>query len=273
MEFRTLRADEIDVKVGSVSKTGYTLLLYKNARVDMAILDETVGAENWQRDHKEVKGNLYCGVGINCGCNEFENILDDYGNVVGKKITRPIIDRWVWKWDCGVESAYGDKEKGEASDSFKRAGFNWGIGRELYTSPFIFIECETTSDDGKHYKIKNIEDIKKSNLMRVKEIEYNEKREITKLVIVDNYGVQVFPKNKIENTKAIETKKEEPEEEIIGGAFVLTGGKYDGHTIQEVFDKDQNYCKWCAINSKSQNIRMQFIKCLTDNGVVVEEEV
>lgn len=173
MEFRTLRPDEIDIKVGSVTKTGYTLLLYKNARVDMAILDETVGVENWQRDHKEVKDNLYCGIGI-------------YFDKLG----------WVWKWDCGVESAFGDKEKGEASDSFKRAGFNWGIGRELYTSPFIFIECETTSDDGKHYKIKNIEDVKKSNSMRVKEIDYNTNREITKLVIVDNKGVQVFPKVK-----------------------------------------------------------------------------
>ena len=251
MEFRTLRADEIDVKVGSVSKTGYTLLLYKNARVDMSILDETVGTESWQRDHKEVKGNLYCGIGI-----YFENI------------------GWVWKWDCGVESAYGDKEKGEASDSFKRAGFNWGIGRELYTSPFIFIECETTSDDGKHYKIKNTEDIKKSNSMKVKEIAYNDKREITKLIIVDNKGVQVYPKNNIDNLSEKTKETERPkDEEIIGGAFVLTGGKYDGQTIQEVFDKDVNYCKWCAINSKSQNIRLQFKKCLTDNGIVVEEEV
>lgn len=180
MNFRMLKPDEIDIKVGSVTKTGYTLLLYKNARVDMAILDETVGAENWQRDHKQVKDNLYCGIGINCGVKQGDTI----------------VDRWVWKWDCGVESAFGDKEKGEASDSFKRAGFNWGIGRELYTSPFIFIECETTSDDGKHYKIKNSKDIKRSNSMRVKEIEYNDNREITKLVIVDNEGVQVFPKMK-----------------------------------------------------------------------------
>ena len=174
MEFRTLKADEIDVKVGNVTSNGYTLLLYKNARVDMAILDETVSAEGWQRDHKEVKGNLYCGIGV--------------------KLTKD--SDWVWKWDCGVESAFGDKEKGEASDSFKRARFNWGIGRELYTSPRIFIECQTAEEKDKNgkvvYKLPNTE---KYRTFRVKEIECNKDKEITKLVIVDNKGVQVYPKS------------------------------------------------------------------------------
>ena len=129
MDFRTLRADEIDVRVGSVSQRGATLLLYKNARVDMQVLDETVGQLNWQRDHKEIKGNLYCGIGIR----------DQNG--------------WTWKWDCGTESNT-EAEKGEASDSFKRAGFNWGIGRELYTAPVVFINCET-EEAGKGYKLKN----------------------------------------------------------------------------------------------------------------------
>lgn len=119
MEFRDIKANEIDLRVGTVTTKGYTLLLYKDARVDMAMLDETVGQMNWQRDHKEVKGNLYCGIGI------WDN---------DKQL-------WIWKWDCGAES-FSDKEKGEASDSFKRAGFNWGIGRELYTAPFIWIPCE-----------------------------------------------------------------------------------------------------------------------------------
>lgn len=187
MEFRKLKCDEIDVKVGSVTKSGYSLLLYKNARVDMAILDETVGAENWQRDHKEVKGNLYCGIGININYN-----AEDYGNRA-----EPI---YVWKWDCGVESAFGDKEKGEASDSFKRAGFNWGIGRELYTSPRIFVECETKYDENKKvYKIENIEEQKRSQYMHVKEIAYNDKGEISRIVVVDNKGVQVYPKSKLNN--------------------------------------------------------------------------
>lgn len=120
MKFRDLRADEVDCRIGTISEKGLTLLLFKDARVDMAILDETVGAENWQRKHYEVKGNMFCSVGICCGA-----------------IENP---QWIWKDDCGTESNT-EKEKGEASDSFKRACFNWGIGRELYTSPFIWINA------------------------------------------------------------------------------------------------------------------------------------
>ena len=119
MKFRDLTADDIEVRVQSVKQNGLVLLLYKNARVDMNILDETVGPENWQREHYECKGNLFCRVGVRVNHN------GDY-------------DDWVWKSDCGVESNT-EAQKGEASDSFKRACFNWGIGRELYTSPFIWI--------------------------------------------------------------------------------------------------------------------------------------
>ena len=119
MKFRDLRANEIDARVGQIGEGYCTLLLYKDARVDMDILDETVGKDNWQRKHYEVKGNLYCSVGI--------NTLDN---------------GWVWKDDCGTESNT-EKEKGESSDSFKRACVNWGIGRELYTAPQIYIKCET----------------------------------------------------------------------------------------------------------------------------------
>jgi hypothetical protein len=122
MNFRDLTADEIECRVQSVKQNGLVLLLYKNARCDMNILDETVGAENWQREHYECKGNLFCRVGIFChllGQEEFK-------------------DGWVWKSDCGTESNT-EAQKGEASDSFKRACFNWGIGRELYTAPFTWI--------------------------------------------------------------------------------------------------------------------------------------
>ena len=114
MNFRDLTAEDIEVRVQSAKANGVVLLLYKNARVDMNILDETVGAENWQREHYDCKGNLFCKVGIRCN------------------------DSWVFKSDCGTESNT-EAQKGEASDSFKRACFNWGIGRELYTSPFIWI--------------------------------------------------------------------------------------------------------------------------------------
>ena len=124
MKFRDLTPEDIEVRVQSVKPNGLILLLYKNARVDMNILDETVGAENWQREHYECKGNLFCRVGIYC-----EN----------EGTTKPAC--WIWKSDCGTESNT-EAQKGEASDSFKRACFNWGIGRELYTSPFIWIPAE-----------------------------------------------------------------------------------------------------------------------------------
>lgn len=114
--FRDLKTSEIDCRISTFAGEYLTLLLYKNARVDMDILDETVGPDNWQRDHKELKNNIYCGISI---WNEEKK-------------------QWITKWDCGKES-FTEAEKGEASDSFKRAGFNWGIGRELYTSPFIYV--------------------------------------------------------------------------------------------------------------------------------------
>ena len=117
MNFRKLNADEIDCRISTVSEKGLSLLLYKDARVDMRLLDEVVGAENWQRKHELINGNLFCSVGIKCGTE------------------------WVWKQDVGVES-YTEKEKGQASDSFKRACFNWGIGRELYSAPFIWIPAD-----------------------------------------------------------------------------------------------------------------------------------
>lgn len=121
-KFRDLRADEIECRVQSAKANGLVLLLYKDARVDMNILDETVGSACWQREHYECKGNLFCRVGICVETKKGESIFPE----------------WIWKSDCGTESNT-EAQKGEASDSFKRACFNWGIGRELYTSPFIWI--------------------------------------------------------------------------------------------------------------------------------------
>ena len=140
-KFRDLRADEIECRVQSCKKNGLILLLYKDARVDMNILDETVGASNWQREHYECKGNLFCKVGI------------------------WIADKWIWKSDCGTESNT-EAQKGEASDSFKRACFNWGIGRELYTSPFVWIPADKCNivDGNKCYdkfEVKSIEIVDK----------------------------------------------------------------------------------------------------------------
>ena len=121
IKFRNLLADEIECRVQQVTDKSLVLLLYKNARCDMNILDETVGTENWQREHYECKGNLFCRVSLNIH-------FDDLNSSIV----------WVSKSDCGAESNT-EKEKGEASDSFKRACVNWGIGRELYTAPVIRI--------------------------------------------------------------------------------------------------------------------------------------
>ena len=121
-KFPLLQKQQIEVKVKKVTAKGAILLLYKTARTDMDILDSTVGPQNWTNDYREIKGNLYCGIAIRNG------------------------DEWIWKWDCGIESRSdgdGNEKKGEASDAFKRAGFRWGIGRELYTAPFVFAMLPT----------------------------------------------------------------------------------------------------------------------------------
>lgn len=117
LKFRKLEAHEIECRIATVKRSGVTLLLYKDARCDMNILDETVGASNWQRHH--TRENANCTV----------SIWD------AEKT------QWIEKEDTGTES-FTEKEKGLASDSFKRSCFNWGIGRELYTAPFLWIGAE-----------------------------------------------------------------------------------------------------------------------------------
>lgn len=117
LKFRQLKKDEIDIRVAQITEKGVTLLLYKDARCDMNILDETVGPMSWMRQHSSENAN--CTV----------SIWDDEKQM------------WISKEDTGTESNT-EAEKGLASDSFKRACFNWGIGRELYTAPFIFIPAD-----------------------------------------------------------------------------------------------------------------------------------
>lgn len=158
--FRNLKSDEIDVRVASINEKGLSLLLYKDARVDQDILDETVGPFNWQRKH--TRDNANCIVAL----------WDD-----NKK-------QWIEKEDTGTES-YTEKEKGLASDSFKRACFNWGIGRELYTSPFIYIpadKCKIEQRNGKYITY---------DKFYVDAIEITDKV-ITGLSIKNNKNVRVF---------------------------------------------------------------------------------
>ena len=116
MEFRLLTASEIECRILSCSQKGVVLLLYKDARVDMNLLDEIYGSGYWQREHQIIDGRLYCTI-----------------SVWNKEI-----QQWVKKQDVGTESVT-EKEKGQASDAFKRASTNVGIGRELYTAPLMFV--------------------------------------------------------------------------------------------------------------------------------------
>lgn len=157
-KFRLLNADEIECRIAMVKPQYITLLLYKTARTDANLLDETVGEDKWENDFKIVDGVLYGGIGIHT----------DNGV--------------IWKWDAGTESNT-EAEKGRASDAFKRAGFKWGIGRELYTAPFIKItSSKCTIKEGKCYE-----------KFEVSEIEYNKNREISKLAIINSDSrVEVF---------------------------------------------------------------------------------
>lgn len=120
IEFKTLEPDDIEVRVQQVTEKGCSLLLYKDARTDARILDEAVGNENWDCDYSEVHGMLFCTVGIRCELPSGET-------------------SWVYKSDTGSPSNM-EPEKGYSSDCFKRACTKWGIGRELYTAPFIWVD-------------------------------------------------------------------------------------------------------------------------------------
>lgn len=178
LTFRKLKANEIELRVGATTESGFSLLLYKTARVDANILDETVGEFNWTKRFYQVKSTMICEVGI---YNEERH-------------------EWVFKGDAGDESNT-EAIKGEASDSFKRAGFAWGIGRELYTSPFIWITKSPENDP-------------KKSRYEVSEIEYKD-NEISKLVITnEKTGQVVFSKGKgtkvSQTTEKVEKKAIEP---------------------------------------------------------------
>lgn len=171
LKFRNLKADEIEVRVGNVDKNKkwISLLLYQNSRVAMDLLDEVVGKENWKREHS--RDNKNCTISI-----------------WDKEKAQ-----WVGKEDTGIES-FSDKEKGLASDSFKRSAVNWGIGRSLYSAPNIYIYGN--SDELKY------------NKYSVKEIEYDENDKINRLVIVDksNNIVFTYPKTNINAQSQVQTK-------------------------------------------------------------------
>lgn len=149
---RTLKANEIEVRIGQINEKGATLLLYKDARVDMVLLDEL--GKPWKREHQLIDGKLFCTVSV----------------------WNSEINQWESRQDVGTESNT-EKEKGQASDSFKRACVNWGIGRELYSAPFIWISADKYSS----FKNTNTGKLGTYDKFSVTEIEYDDNREITKL--------------------------------------------------------------------------------------------
>ena len=165
--FRLLKENEIDVRIATINQKGASLLLYKDARCDMNILDETVGPYNWKRSH--TRENANCIV----------SLWDE-----NKK-------EWVSKEDTGTES-FTEKEKGLASDSFKRACFNWGIGRELYTAPFIYVSADKMNIYEKNGKYATYDKFS------VEKIAYDDNRQITGIAIKNQKGERVFVYN---NTK------------------------------------------------------------------------
>lgn len=155
LEIPLLEAADIECRISTVSPKGGSFLLYKDARCDMRILDQVFGIYGWQRSSQLIDGQLFCTVSV----------------------LNPDTKEWVSKQDVGTES-YTEKEKGRASDAFKRACFNIGIGRELYTGPFIWVNWQGNEYNNGKPRLD----------LTVKEIKYNARREITSLVLVDKQG-------------------------------------------------------------------------------------
>ena len=187
-KIRCLKPEEIEIRVQQVTEKGAQLLLYKDSRCDKRILDETFGIFGWKDRYEEIKGNLFCTI----------SIYDDEKQ------------QWIDKCDCGTES-FSEKEKGEASDAFKRAGFNVGIGRELYTRIFYFASVPTKKNDKDKYDLAN-----KYEKFTVAEISTNEETEkIEKIKIADSKGNIVFSYGYSKTATKTETKKVDKPVEMI----------------------------------------------------------
>lgn len=187
---RLLKANEIECRISVINEKGLSLLLYKDARVDQRILDETFGAFGWKRSHQCIDGNLYCTVEI-------------FDKETGE---------WVAKQDVGT-TGYTEKEKAQASDSFKRACFNWGIGRELYSAPFIWIPADKAA-----IQVKENQNREKryycNERFYVCSIQYSEDREINALLIVNDKGQPVYELKASGSSKGrVTAKKKEPQKE------------------------------------------------------------
>lgn len=216
---RSLHSDEIECRVGNIYDSGITLLLYKNARVDQTILDEVFGVYGWQRSHELIGNSLYCTV----------SIWDE-----AKKC-------WIAKQDVGTMGEF-EKEKSAASDSFKRACVNLGIGRELYTAPFIFIPVAkvTMLEKDRRMVVKDT--------FSVKEIKISPEKVITGISIVNQKREEVYRWGKLKeqssrftNAEWLELYKElertkVPEEKILQRYGVSSLSELDAVSRKRAID-------------------------------------
>lgn len=212
---KPLTEKDVELRVAQLNKTNYgvyvNLLVYKDARVDMRVLDETYGPTNWQRRHEVIDGCLYCTISI-------------WDAEKGQ---------WVSKQDVGTES-YTEKEKGQASDSFKRAGFCWGIGRELYNAPHIRFKLNEGEYTDKNNKVTTYEKFK------VAKMEYDsEKQEYTVFDVVDKNGNVRFSLNTAKQS-TLRAVKEAPKNEAQPKEVQKQNSRvkeYNGQTCVLLFNK------------------------------------
>ena len=208
LTIRLLRAEEIECRIATINENGLSLLLYKDARVDQRILDETFGLFGWKRSHQSIDGNLYCTV-----------------EVLNKET-----GEWIAKQDVGTTS-YSEKEKGQASDSFKRACFNVGIGRELYSAPFIWLSSSSVTIQKKGDRL-----VCKDNFI-VQKIEYSAEREIIALIIATDKGKVVYElKAKNINVEDTKPKISMDKLEILDAELKRTGVEFEA--VQERYHID-----------------------------------
>ena len=215
-KFRNLRADEIDVRINQIASNYCTMLLYKDARCDMNILDETVGALNWKREH--TRENANCIVSI----------------------WDPEKSEWVSKEDTGTES-FSEQEKGLASDSFKRACVNWGIGRELYSSPSIITfpkkEMAPKGKDGEFFANDKGKYTTKTYFW-VELIDYDENDNIKDLIIRDNKNNIRFSQLSKEKEKELEKLTDTMKKMIL--AVEEKDEKFKRETFYKYFGTDSD---------------------------------